>query len=361
MNQAPREVPAWAADADRLLRLLSGRVRLISQVTPVNLEEELASLSADWKAGKYRPPLWRWGPSAMLGAEREALRALAARLEREGPLGEAYAARSRELELEAALAEAAGSQALRVLARTRYQVEGALEQKTKELAEAWLAQTPPRDPSAASIVADDENDPKSLVSQMRAACAKARVGYVVTIGSGFALAATGDGVVQISRGRTVTEADVRRTVLHEVEGHVLPRWRAREEPLGLFRIGSEGGSDDQEGRALLLEEEAGMLTALRKQELAVRHLACTDVRGGTEFVESARQLMARGAPLDMVLRACARAARGGGLAREVVYLARYVALGEVKRGDPERWSALGHGSIAWRWWPALEPYRTSRS
>ncbi len=44
------------------------------------------------------------------------------------------------------------------------------------------------------------------------------------------LAATGDGVIQVARGRMLTRDDVERTVLHEIEGHAAPSVRAAALP-----------------------------------------------------------------------------------------------------------------------------------
>jgi hypothetical protein len=133
-----------------------------------------------------------------------------------------------------------------------------------------------------------------------------------------------------------------------VEGHALPRARARGETLGLFRLGTRGGSDDEEGRALLCEDRSALFGPVRKREVGLRHLAALSVRDGASWVETVRMLSALGAPLRAAVTIASRVHRGGGLARELVYLP---ALSRVRRGletspDLERWLERGRVSLA---------------
>src|SRR5262249_10654130 len=134
------------------------------------------------------------------------------------------------------------------------------------------------------------------------------------------LAATGDGFVQIAADRWMSRRDVQRTVLHEIDGHVLPRLAGERAALGIFGVGTAWGSGDQEGRALALERRMGFLEPGRRRELALRHVAARSVEAGADFTSTARFLLDQGAPLEDALRIAARVHRGGGLGREAVYL-----------------------------------------
>src|SRR6185436_18238664 len=103
-----------------------------------------------------------------------------------------------------------------------------------------------------------------------------------------------------------------------------PRARAARAPLAIFAVGTARGIDDQEGRAIAIEEKAGFLDKARKFELGCRHIAARATLEGANFAEVVAALRARGATLEAALRIAARVQRGsngvGGLAREVVYL-----------------------------------------
>ena len=72
-------------------------------------------------------------------------------------------------------------------------------------------------------------------------------------------AACGDGVVFVCIGVSLRASEARRIAEHELLGHALPRLAARSHPLGLLRVGCARSSDDEEGRALHIEERSGLL------------------------------------------------------------------------------------------------------
>src|SRR5262249_20205937 len=140
--------------------------------------------------------------------------------------------------------------------------------------------------------------------------------------------------------------DVERTVLHEVEGHGAPRARAGVLSIGIFAIGTARGSDDQEGRALALERRHGFLEGLRRRELAMRHIAARSVDRGAALVDTARMLAPHAPRLSERLRIAARAHRGGGLARESVYLPALLRVEAAALRDPSVDRVLSAGRVA---------------
>ena len=138
------------------------------------------------------------------------------------------------------------------------------------------------------------------------------------------LAATGDGVIFVAAERWIRVRDVERTVLHEIAGHALPRARAVSAPLGIFALGTARGTDDQEGRALLIERAAGFLDGSRRRELGLRHLGARATLDGATFVDVVELLLEHRAPLESAMRIASRVQRGGpgagGLAREIIYI-----------------------------------------
>ena len=181
------------------------------------------------------------------------------------------------------------------------------------------------------------------------------------------LAATGDGAIFVAADKWLTPRDVERTVLHEISGHALPRARATLAPFGLFALGTARGVDDQEGRALLIEEAAGFLDSSRRFELGLRHIAASATLDGAGVVDVVELLLGRGARIASAVRIAARVQRGGhgagggGLAREIAYLP---ALVRVRRAMQGRFAAvvermMSGGRIAVDVAPLLATYRES--
>jgi Domain of unknown function (DUF1704) len=352
-------VPDWAGEATRALAAAISQVRLISANTPTNLRTELDRLVPRWRSGQPEPPRFLYAPSPCHGRLRRALDALGERLDPEGELGALYAARARELSDEAVACERAGGPDLWEAARRRYAPRDLHDAEADALAVEWVRDGDARDgggdqggaseeeAAKETVRSDDERHPGSLVSRMRQEIGRRRLALRVLVTRDLAsLAATGDGFVQVIAGCPLTPCAVERTVLHELDGHVAPHLAAALSPVGIFSVGTARGSDDQEGRALHLERAAGFLDLGRRRELALRHLAARAVERRADFVATVRLLSCRGASIEDALRIAARAHRGGGLAREAVYLPALLRVEAALARDPGLDRVLACGRIA---------------
>lgn len=360
MNRAPEprraRVPRWAAKASVVLAAAASRLRLIAANTPVNLRDELGRLTSVWQREGAGAPRFTYESAADHGELRRALDAIARELETEGALGAIYAARARELALEAALCEAAGGPALFALARRRYARRDDLDARADALARAWLDEGP-AEPAAEASTSDDDRDRASLLSRLREEIGRLRLPMRVVVNANLAsLAATGDRTVHVAAGRQMSPRDVERTVLHEIEGHVLPRLRGERAELGIFAVGTAWGSDDQEGRAIAIERSNGYLDHARRRELALRHGAAREVEKGSDFTSTTKTLLGEGAPLGAALRIAARAHRGGGLARECVYLPAFLRVEAAVRADASVDAVLRAGRVSVEAAPALRGF-----
>lgn len=282
-----------------------------------------------------------------LGAVRARLEQARAELQRLGRVGALYAARAAELELEARLVEAIGTPAFAVLARRRFP---APREHASELL-GWARQAASAGlpaPAEPLFRSDDLRSPSSLASQLERAIAALRVAVRVVVRPDLTShAATGDGVIYVKAGVWHSARRAARITRHELMGHALPRVRARAEPLGLFRVGAAGSSDDEEGRALLIESRDGSMDAERRRELALRHLTALAVANGGSATDVARELQGYGASAAAALDLYLRAARGGGLCRELVYLPAWRRAEAIFERDPEleRWLERGRLSF----------------
>jgi hypothetical protein len=344
-ERAPR-APRWTARATQALTDAASQVRVISSNTPTNLREELDRLHSSWKTSAELPRFTYAAPPdhTLL---RGALSGLADELDGLGELGSIYAGRARELSIEATLCEHAGGPGLWAAARRRYALRDGFDASADATAASWLAEPTPTAVPTPTSRSDDELDPTSLVSRLRQELGRRRLPLRVLVSRNLAsLAATGEGFVQIVAERALSLRDVERTVLHEIEGHVLPRHASITAPIGIFALGTAHGSDDQEGRALARERASGFLDHGRRREIALRHQAARSVASGADFVATARLLLDHGAPLVDALRIAARVHRGGGLAREAVYLPALLRVEAFLHGDAALDSVLGAGRVS---------------
>ena len=349
------------APATTLLESASREVRLLSAATPKNLLEERVRLARALECGAEATPRWLY-TKLDLAATRDRLSRLVRALETvDEPLARHYRARAEELELECRFVANVGYRSVDALARERF--GGATDDPGLLHALAFLKKASEdatttkgerrTNEERGEVLASDDPSPRSLASRMKQELGARKLPFAVRVVSGLsALAATGETYVLVASGRPTRPEDVERTVLHEIEGHVLPRVRAREGSLPLARFGTARGSDDQEGYALFLEERGGFLGPRRMRELCSRRLAISYAMAGATYMESARKLHEDHGldPLDAV-RISERAYRGGdghclGLARDRPYLESWLRVRAAAEHEPRVLEVLSKGQIS---------------
>src|SRR5258706_11936659 len=136
-----RNIPrdeTWLGPVQSLLARAPGETKLLGIATPINAAEERARLVAALESGHPELPRWRY--AAMDGADalRRALDAAGHALDAIGsPLALAYAARARELAIEAELSTLVGRADLGVRARARFAIDSTHASAARDLARAW--------------------------------------------------------------------------------------------------------------------------------------------------------------------------------------------------------------------------------
>lgn len=336
---------------DPLVRGIAGRFPLLSAVTPKNAAHEQARLFEAWSRGQELSPRWE-APELdrrMLISARRVLDEVLASLHREQGWLAVYRARFVELALDLTIIESAFTPALADAANARF-ADDDLDRREADALSARLRATATEDGEEETIATDDPLDPRSLVSRMRARLSELHLPVRVLVRERVgSLAAAGDGVVIVAANKRATARETERVVVHEVDGHVLPRERGRQGRFGIETLGSAGASEDEEGRALILEERHELLGGRRRRSLVARHLASRIVEAGGTYVDvvrRARELL----PLDEALSVASRVMRGGhvhrgdvvsGLARERVYLAARARVGRAVEADPGLLDRLG--------------------
>jgi hypothetical protein len=345
--------PGWLVQVELVLGRAASEVRILSALTPCDARGERLRLIGDLRAGRRTTPRWTYAPRP----HDELRRALdwAQRVLERGdltPLEALHLDRARELSLEAAMCAAAGKRELSGLARARFEPhEPAVARAASALRADWLAEPCP--PAALATLASDDPDPASLLSRMKAAVGRLRLPFSVVASPWLApLAATGERVILVATGRLVADEDAARTVLHEIEGHARPRARSMAAGSAHFRTGTARGIDDQEGRAVWLEERAGWLGPRRRRQLAARHWTVEAMLGGASFADVAAALTGEhGLDAAEAVVVAERAFRGGdgcrpGLGRERVYLESFVRVRRHLSARPHDDAVLASGQVA---------------
>jgi hypothetical protein len=360
-KRAPSDLPSWLVRAERLLREAVRSIRLLGSVVPRNAQQERARIVAALEAGEAVSPRWSYARTdhTLL---RKALAGAAQRLGAEPhPVAQLYAARARELEIEAALSSEAGTAVLGALARARFRsVSPQSAGEATILARKWIAEGHEAlahlDPAAEAAVALTPSDAPvagSLLTRMREEVSRLGLPFAVVVQPSLsALAATGERHILVAAGRMTRPEDVERTVMHEVEAHAIPRTRAAQARLAIFQIGTARGIDDQEGFALVLEERGNFLQPRRMRELAARHLAVEAMDGGATFADALSALVKEHGlePSEAVIVA-ERAFRGGdgttpGLGRERIYLEAFLRVREHLANKPTDEGILTSGQVS---------------
>ncbi len=337
---------------DPWLREAARRVAPLGALAPTNLVTEVERLVAAEGRGN---PAFTYGELPRLEDVRRGMLVAAEALARGGPEEVLLGSRASELADECELIAARGTRELVGFASRRFGRRDAFDDEADALATRWLSEDvePREPPNDCEVWSDDGADPRSLLSRLRAELARRGLAVRVVVSSTLApFAAVGGGAVQIAGGRRLRVSDVERTVLHEIEGHVVPMERARAGSRLLPAIGSARGSDEQEGLALWIEARAGHLVARRRRELAFRHAAARAVHRGEVFGRNVDALRALGASIVDAVRIACRAHRGaggdgvGGLGREATYLPAYCRVRAAIRGDASLVDTLQSGRLS---------------
>lgn len=340
---------------DQALQRVERGVALITRSCPRNNQAEQARLLAAWSAGRREAPRWSYAPIPDLSELRRALGAAAQLLESGDGLSDLYLARVQELELETRIVEALGRREFCDLAASRFEVIGdSVAAEARTLSETWSRLN--IDEGSDWIATDDRGDPRSLVCRLGQLLGKLKLPVRVEVSDELvAAAATGQACIFVSSRRRLTPEATERIVLHEVLGHAAPRHAALRQSLGLFATGSARGNDEQEGYALFLEEQSDLMDDARRRELGLRHLAAVATQAGADWSQVMDVLMGQGAPLTLAVTIASRVQRGGGLAREAVYLPALCRVRRAVAADPsvQPWLASGRLSL-----PAIASLRS---
>lgn len=125
----------------------------------------------------------------------------------------------------------------------------------------------------------------------------------------------------ISRHTAMSRRRVEPLLSHEIGVHLLTYFNGSAQGLRLFRSGLAGYEGMQEGLAVFAEYLAGGMTRERLRLLAGRVVGCAAMLDGAGFAETFRLLAGdHGFPQADAFNTTLRLYRGGGLAKDAIYL-----------------------------------------
>lgn len=242
----------------------------------------------------------------------------ARRISHDAEAGQLYRDRLDELELELMLIEALShAKRVRPLAARRFGDGRALFKLALRILDVAQAQTDVEE-------ADEKlpaQGPRSLESILRSMATAAGIDIKVQVEAKLvSSAAAGERTVFISP-RSISAREAHRLAVHEVLGHLVAAANARAQKLALFRVGSATAFADQEGLALHLEAESGLMDTRRLRTIAARVWITKQMHEGMTFRDAVLTLHGE---MDFsaadAITLGERAYRGGGIARDACYL-----------------------------------------
>jgi uncharacterized protein (TIGR02421 family) len=159
------------------------------------------------------------------------------------------------------------------------------------------------------------------------------------------LLVTGDALL-ISRYTSIPDCRLHALLSHEIGVHLVTHFTGATQPLRIFRSGLAGYEGVQEGLGVFAEFATDGLTMARLRLLAARVIACRAMLEGASFVETFRMLEDTwGFSARAAFNITVRTHRGGGLAKDAIYLRGLIDEFEILRVGGEL-DAFWIGKIA---------------
>ncbi|KQV28871.1 hypothetical protein ASC97_23955 [Rhizobium sp. Root1203] len=125
----------------------------------------------------------------------------------------------------------------------------------------------------------------------------------------------------VSTSTSMDQSRVAPLLAHEIGVHLLTYFNGSAQGLRLFRSGLSGYEGMQEGLAVFAEYLSGGMTPARLKLIAGRVVGCASMLDGASFAETFALLQNNhGFPTEAAFNITLRLYRGGGLAKDAIYL-----------------------------------------
>lgn len=306
--------------ADRAMDEVAQSFDFLLAVTPINANAAWEEFS---DAGFEKAPRFLYRPLTVeVARQKKALFSVNLDHFEDPVLSTLYREKQQELDVQLSLLAARETRQFVEFGRALY---GPVEPSLLKTARAILADTKPgrgqrRGDGDDADVAFVERRANAMIKRYAEAFDgfSARVELRDDLPSGLMVSG---GRLLISSSTTMARQRVEALLSHEVGVHLLTYFNGSAQGLRLFRSGLAGYEGVQEGLAVLAEYLVGGMTTARLRLIAARVVAVADMLDGASFVDCHRQLVrelgfAEAGAFNLALRVY----RGGGLAKDAVYL-----------------------------------------
>ncbi|HWV21028.1 MAG TPA: flavohemoglobin expression-modulating QEGLA motif protein [Devosia sp.] len=304
--------------ADRAVDDIASRFDFLLAVTPINADAAWADFT---KARFERPPTLLYRPLAIdVIQAKKALFGINLDRFEDPVLTALYREKQAELDLQLSMLAQRNTRSFKELGRALYR---SVEPRLEEAARTILEAVKPRRDAGENDAVDYrfvERRARAMIERY----AKQSDGFGVGIDvrddlpSGLMVS---NGRLLIARSTSMPRDRVEALLSHEVGVHMLTYYNGSGHGLRLFRSGLAGYEGAQEGLAVFAEYLAGGMTATRLRLLAGRVLAVAGMLDGAGFVDTFRLLTKEhGFGEASAFNATLRVHRGGGLAKDAIYL-----------------------------------------
>lgn len=304
--------------ADRAIDDIAGRFDFLLAVTPINAEAAWADFSA---AGFERAPHFLYRPLTFeVSATKKALFAIGLDHFEDPVLSRLYREKQQELDLQLSMLSLREGRQFKELGRALYR---SVEPRLMQLADDLLAAT-----ARKAGRNEAENVDYRFVERRAQAMIERYSGQSAGFAADIDIRDDLPGGLMVSNGRLLISRNTRMArdrvealLSHEIGVHLLTYFNGSGHGLRLFRSGLAGYEGAQEGLAVLAEFLAGGMTVARLRLLAGRVLAVAAMLDGASFVETFRLLSKEHGFSDAgAFSVSLRVHRGGGLAKDAIYL-----------------------------------------
>ncbi|WP_338539055.1 flavohemoglobin expression-modulating QEGLA motif protein [Janibacter terrae] len=310
---------------DHALAQMSGSMRFLLDVTPVNADD----IKAEFVAGRVSEPRFVYRE---LEADQEVLKQVVTNIDvsqvEDTTVASLLRAKHRELLLQIDMLMARDSDVFRQLSTELY---GGTSPRLREQAENILAAVPTPETKGEGVTAEEflglaqaEIDHYTGIDPGIDIHAEVRDDVNGVVVSGNTLLIDPDATVQRARADALLQ--------HEVGTHLVTQVNGSAQPIQVLGTGLAGYDETQEGLAVLAEIGCGGLTPFRLRQLAARVVTVHRMTGGSSFVEAWEGLVDAGFPEASAFTTTMRAYRSGGLTKDAIYLRGLVDLLDHLRG-----------------------------
>lgn len=311
---APGSTELSAADLaiDHQIAQLSTSFEFLSSLTPINAAEAKAAYLAEGTEPTFEYADLPVDPKVV----HEQLRGINLDSVEDTVVHQLLASKHRELELQAEMLLARGTDDFLPLSIELY---GNISPRLRERAEALLAWVPDTPTSRDRVSAqeflaraeEELNHYRDLDHSL--------VMHAELDEDAASVAVHGDTLV-VPPSSTIAAARVDALIQHEVGTHLVTRVNGLAQPLKVMGAGLAGYDETQEGLAVLAEIGCGGLTAARLRQLAARVITVHRMVDGASFTECFDHLVGAGFGPGSAFTTTMRVFRSGGFTKDAVYL-----------------------------------------